>query len=94
MFPSLDASREEGESGRNQMQLYTYWLAVPMAFVQGYSQLLILQQTGAVGGHSASSRLERAADAGGRHFDDRRDDVPGLAGRADYREGHRQRHRR
>ena len=54
MIPSLTALSREGESGRNKMQLYTYYLAVPMAFIQGYSQLLILQQTGAVSGISLS----------------------------------------
>ena len=50
VIPSLQALSREGEAGRNQIQLYTHWLAVPMAFVQGYSQLLILQQAGAVSG--------------------------------------------
>src|SRR3954453_23030434 len=50
MIPSLTALSKEGEQGRNKIQLYTYYLAVPMAFIQSYSQLLILQQAGAVGG--------------------------------------------
>jgi preprotein translocase subunit SecY len=50
MIPRLQALSREGESGRNKIQLYTHWLAVPMAVVQGYSQLLILQQAGAVSG--------------------------------------------
>ncbi len=50
MIPSLTALSKEGESGRNKIQLYTYWISVPMAVVQGYSQLLILQKAGAVGG--------------------------------------------
>jgi preprotein translocase subunit SecY len=50
IFPRLQALSREGEAGRNKVQLYTHWLAVPMAMVQGYSQLLILQQAGAVGG--------------------------------------------
>ena len=54
MIPRLTALSREGEAGRNRMQLYTYYLAVPMSFVQGYSQLLILQQAGAVGGISLS----------------------------------------
>ena len=49
-MPSLQALSREGEAGRNRIQLYTHWLAVPMAIVQGYSQLLILQQLGAVSG--------------------------------------------
>jgi preprotein translocase subunit SecY len=48
MIPSLQALSREGESGRNRIQLYTHWLAVPMAIIQGYSQLLILQQLDAV----------------------------------------------
>jgi len=48
MIPSLQALSREGEQGRNRIQLYTHWLAVPMAIVQGYSQLLILERAGAV----------------------------------------------
>jgi preprotein translocase subunit SecY len=54
MIPSLTALSKEGEQGRNKIQLYTYYLAVPMAFIQSYSQLLILQQAGAVSGISLS----------------------------------------
>ncbi|HXH22711.1 MAG TPA: preprotein translocase subunit SecY [Dehalococcoidia bacterium] len=50
IIPSLQALSKEGEQGRNRIQLYTHWLAVPMAIVQGYSQLLILEQAGAVTG--------------------------------------------
>jgi preprotein translocase subunit SecY len=50
IVPTLQALSKEGEQGRNKIQLYTHWLAVPMAAVQGYSQLIILEQTGAVGG--------------------------------------------
>lgn len=47
VFPRLQALSREGEAGRNRIQLYTHWLTVPMAVIQGYSQLLILQsQTG------------------------------------------------
>jgi preprotein translocase subunit SecY len=50
MIPSFQNLSREGEQGRNKLQLYTHWLTVPMAIVQGYSQLLILQQAGAVSG--------------------------------------------
>jgi preprotein translocase subunit SecY len=50
IVPSLQALSREGEQGRNRIQLYTHYLAVPMAVVQGYSQLIILEQAGAVGG--------------------------------------------
>ncbi len=44
LIPSLQALSREGEAGRNKVQLYTHWMAVPHGVVQGYSQLLILQQ--------------------------------------------------
>ncbi len=50
MIPSFQALSREGEQGRNKLNLYTNWMTVPMAIVQGYSQLLILQQAGAVQG--------------------------------------------
>ncbi len=50
IVPSLQALSREGESGRNRIQLYTHYLAVPMAIVQGYAQLVILQNSGAISG--------------------------------------------
>ncbi len=50
IMPSLQAISREGEQGRNRIQLYTHYLAVPMAVVQGYSQLIILEQAQAVQG--------------------------------------------
>ena len=50
IIPSLNALSREGEQGRNRIQLYTHWMAVPMAIAQGYSQLLILEQAGAITG--------------------------------------------
>jgi preprotein translocase subunit SecY len=45
LFPALQGLREEGESGRNRIELYQHWLTVPLCFVQGYAQLVILRQT-------------------------------------------------
>jgi len=50
IIPSLQALSREGEQGRRRIQLYTHYLAVPMAVVQGYSQLVILEQAGAISG--------------------------------------------
>jgi preprotein translocase subunit SecY len=50
IVPSLQALSREGEQGRQRIQLYTHYLAVPMALFQGYSQLVILEQVGAVSG--------------------------------------------
>jgi preprotein translocase subunit SecY len=50
VVPRLQALSKEGEQGRNRIQLYTHWLCVPIAVFQGYAQLMILQQTGAIQG--------------------------------------------
>jgi preprotein translocase subunit SecY len=49
IVPSLQNLSKEGEQGRNKITLYTYWLAVPLAIVQGYSQLIILQRSSSAG---------------------------------------------
>ncbi len=50
MVPRLQELSREGEQGRNRVQLYTYWLTVPMAVVQGYGQLLLLENANAISG--------------------------------------------
>jgi len=47
LVPGFRALAEEGEQGRRRLQLYTHWLAVPMAFVQGYGQILFINSQGA-----------------------------------------------
>ncbi|MEO6397605.1 MAG: preprotein translocase subunit SecY [Tepidiformaceae bacterium] len=49
LIPSLRALSEEGEQGRRRVQLITHWVTVPMAFVQGYGQILFINsQSGEV----------------------------------------------
>ena len=43
LVPALQALSKEGEQGRKQLNIYTHWMTVPMAFVQGYGQLIIVQ---------------------------------------------------
>ena len=50
MVPRLQNLAREGEQGRNRIQMYTYWLALPMSIVQGYGQLLLLQNANAIEG--------------------------------------------
>jgi len=47
-IPRLQALSREGESGRQRIQIYTHWLAVPLAALQGYAQLLLIQNFGGV----------------------------------------------
>jgi len=48
IIPRFQALQKEGEQGRNRLQLYTHWLTIPVAVFQGYAQLMILQQAGAI----------------------------------------------
>ncbi len=47
-IPRLQALSQEGEAGRNKINLITHWLTVPMAGLQGYGQLVFLQRQGAI----------------------------------------------
>ena len=50
IFPQLEKMyKEEGESGRQKFNQYGRLLTVPLAFLQGYAMLSLLQRQGAVG---------------------------------------------
>jgi preprotein translocase subunit SecY len=44
VVPSLQNLQKEGEQGRHRIELYQYWMTVPLCWVQGYAQLVILHQ--------------------------------------------------
>jgi preprotein translocase subunit SecY len=48
VIPRLQALSQEGESGRNKINMITHWLMVPLAGLSGYGQLVLLQRAGAV----------------------------------------------
>jgi preprotein translocase subunit SecY len=50
LVPTLQALSREGEQGRRQIQIYTHWMTVPMALVQGYGQLVLIQSQGGFAG--------------------------------------------
>ncbi len=52
IVPTLQALSKEGEQGRKQIQIYTHWMTVPMALVQGYGQLILIQSQGGISGIS------------------------------------------
>ena len=52
VIPKLQALSQEGESGKNKINLITHWLTVPLAGLSGYGQLVILQREGAVASSS------------------------------------------
>ncbi len=43
MLPALEELSKEGEQGRNKINQYTHWLAVPLAALQAYGQVIIVQ---------------------------------------------------
>jgi preprotein translocase subunit SecY len=49
VIPQLMALSREGEAGRNKINMYTHWLAVPLAALQGYGQVILLQREGVFG---------------------------------------------
>ncbi len=45
MIPALEELSKEGEQGQNKMNQYTHWLTVPLAALQAYGQVVIIQQS-------------------------------------------------
>ena len=46
VIPRLQAIAREGDAGRAKINQYTHWLTVPLAVLQGYGQLIMLQGQG------------------------------------------------
>ncbi|OGN97931.1 MAG: preprotein translocase subunit SecY, partial [Chloroflexi bacterium RBG_13_51_18] len=44
VIPKLQALSQEGEAGKNKINMITHWLTVPLAGLSGYGQLVILQR--------------------------------------------------
>jgi preprotein translocase subunit SecY len=47
IIPSLEELSKEGESGRNKLNIYTYWLAIPLAILQAFAQIALVNNSGA-----------------------------------------------
>ena len=48
LIPRLQALSQEGEAGRERLQMYSHWMTVPLAVFQGYAQLVLIQQLGGI----------------------------------------------
>src|SRR6476646_11720849 len=46
IVPRLTELSKEGEQGRNKINQYQQWLAVPLAALQGFGQCVLLRSTG------------------------------------------------
>ncbi|MFH1456652.1 MAG: preprotein translocase subunit SecY [Patescibacteria group bacterium] len=46
IIPAFEELSKEGESGTKKINQYTRWLTVPLAFLQGFAMIRLLQQTG------------------------------------------------
>lgn len=42
LIPALEELSKEGESGRNKINQYTYWLTIPLALVQAVAQVALI----------------------------------------------------
>ena len=89
VVPSLQALSREGEYGRNKINQYTRYLTVPMAMLQAYGFLALLNSQGVLTGQVRSRELR---DDHPDRDADRRGDRPDVDRRADHRAGDRQRH--
>jgi len=56
IFPSLERLyKEEGEAGKKKFNQYGRWLTAPLAVLQGYAMLSLLQHQGVIGSFSSST---------------------------------------
>ena len=46
IFPRLEALSKEGAQGQQQLNRYTRWLSLPLAFLQSYGFLILLDRSG------------------------------------------------
>ncbi|MGQ9572653.1 MAG: preprotein translocase subunit SecY [Dehalococcoidia bacterium] len=60
IVPQLQALSKEGEQGRRQIQIYTHWLTIPMCIVQGYGQVILINN---LGGFGAATKIGLTGDA-------------------------------
>lgn len=46
IFPKLESLSKEGQQGQQQLNRYTRWLSLPLAFIQSYGFLILLSRSG------------------------------------------------
>ena len=46
IFPKLEALSKEGQQGQQQLNRYMRWLSLPLAFIQSYGFLVLLDRGG------------------------------------------------
>jgi preprotein translocase subunit SecY len=61
VVPRLQQLSREGEYGRNQINKYTRWLAVPMGIIQAYGYLALLSSRQLTGGNPVISNFDFAS---------------------------------
>ncbi len=42
VIPKLEEIKKEGAQGQKKINMYTRWLTIPLAFIQGYGMILLL----------------------------------------------------
>ncbi len=49
LIPALEELSKEGESGRNKINQWTYWMTIPLCIAQAFAQIALLNSSGSVG---------------------------------------------
>lgn len=57
IVPRLEELSKEGESGQQKISMYTRWLTVPLAFIQAFSMIQILNSSGNILSNLTTFRL-------------------------------------
>ena len=69
VIPNLKALSQEGEYGRQRINQITHYLAVPIAFLQAWGQISLLQQSGVLPGVQFGFNVESLAMVTARGHD-------------------------
>lgn len=58
VIPRLEELSKEGEQGRNKINQYTRWLTFPLAFLQSYGMIILLNRSASAGGMELIPEVE------------------------------------
>ena len=61
IIPKLEELSKEGEQGRNKINQYTRWLTLPLAFLQSYGMIMLLNKSASAGGATLIPNIGEAS---------------------------------
>lgn len=57
IIPRWEEMKKEGESGTKRLNQYTRWLTIPLAFLQSYGMIVLLNRSASAGGESLITNI-------------------------------------